>query len=403
MAASAPGPALVNRLASFRVTYLAIVAFVLLSVVTILGAEAGLEAYFKVSIAEAIRVDASTGSIADQIQNRVADAIQRSPWTQIGGVRVDAIVIGADNTSLYALGRTPLPPPFPDPFLEARRILPATADVFVSVPLDALLPSAIIVTYGAALIWGLFLYQGHVARREQQQIDTAIEARDETARRAERIGIELEQVRDRLALVEPSERAHHEEIRALQRERADLQSKLADLADREAELQHSAARTTELDQERNALEDLLEEAVDDMNERESEIESLRARLKRAEKSAPAAGGKARGTDPLGKRLRTLYKNVSVDEHALQDIVRLRDEAMKLRAEEGIKKLDDSPDTASIRRKVGGLPPQLSIFELGFAGKGRIYYTRGEGQRFRILSIGAKNSQKTDLEYLSRLS
>ena len=58
--------------------------------------------------------------------------------------------------------------------------------------------------------------------------------------------------------------------------------------------------------------------------------------------------------------------------------------------------------ASIRRKVGGLPPQLSIYELGFAGKGRIYYTRGRNLRYRLLLIGAKNSQKTDLEYLSRL-
>ena len=403
MADSAPGPALVNRLASFRVTYLAIVGFVFLSVVSILGAEAGLEAYFQAAITEAIRVDPAAGSIAEQIQNRVADAIQLSPWTRIGGVRVDAIVIGADNTSLYALGRTPLPPPFPDPFLEARRILPATADVFVSVPLDALLPSAIIVAYGAALIWGLFQYHGHVARREQQQIDTAVAARDDTARRAERIGAELEQVRDRLTLVEPSERAHNEEIHALQRERADLQSKLANLADREAELREGAARTTELDEERNALEDLLEEAVEDLSQRESEIQSLQARLKRAEKAAPTSGGKGRATEHLAKRLRTLYKNVSVDDHALQDIVRLRDEAMKLRAEEGIKKLDASPDTAGTRRKVGGLPPQLSIFELGFAGKGRIYYTRGEGQQFRILAIGAKNSQKTDLEYLSRLS
>jgi hypothetical protein len=46
---------------------------------------------------------------------------------------------------------------------------------------------------------------------------------------------------------------------------------------------------------------------------------------------------------------------------------------------------------------------LAIFELGFAGKGRIYYQRGEVRRYRILTIGAKNSQKTDLEYLSRLS
>lgn len=403
MADSEPGPTLVDRLASFRVTYLAIVGFVLLSVVSILGAEAGLEAYFEAAIAEAIQVDASAGSIAEAIQDRVANAIQRSPWTRYGGVRVDAIVIGADNTSLYALGRTPLPPAFPDPFLEARRILPATADVFVSVPLDALLPSAIIATYGAALIWGLFLYQARVARLELQQIDAAVAVRDETARRAERIQAELERVRERLSVVEPSERAHYKEIDGLQRERGDLQRKLADLEDREAELRARAARTTELDEERHALEDLLEEAVEDMNQRESEIHSLQAKLKRAEKSAPTVAGKARATEQLAKRMRTLYKNVSIDEHALQNIVSLRDEAMKLRAEEGIKKLDDNPDTAGIRRKVGGLPPHLSIFELGFAGKGRIYYTRGETQRYRVLAIGAKNSQNADLEYLSRLS
>ena len=63
---------------------------------------------------------------------------------------------------------------------------------------------------------------------------------------------------------------------------------------------------------------------------------------------------------------------------------------------------DEPDTAAVRRKVGGLPPHLSIFELGFAGKGRIYYTKGEVRRFRVLAVGAKNSQKADLEYLSRL-
>jgi hypothetical protein len=40
--------------------------------------------------------------------------------------------------------------------------------------------------------------------------------------------------------------------------------------------------------------------------------------------------------------------------------------------------------------------------LGFAGKGRIYYTVGRQRRFRVLAVGAKNSQKTDLEYLSRL-
>ncbi len=56
----------------------------------------------------------------------------------------------------------------------------------------------------------------------------------------------------------------------------------------------------------------------------------------------------------------------------------------------------------MRRKVGGLPNHLTIFELGFAGKGRIYYTRGETRAYRVLAVGGKASQKIDLEYLSRL-
>ena len=68
----------------------------------------------------------------------------------------------------------------------------------------------------------------------------------------------------------------------------------------------------------------------------------------------------------------------------------------------LKRLSDEPEQTIVRRKLGGLPPHLSIFELAFAGKGRIYYTRGKARRFRILSIGAKNTQKADLDYLARL-
>ena len=99
----------------------------------------------------------------------------------------------------------------------------------------------------------------------------------------------------------------------------------------------------------------------------------------------------------------LYKNVEVDDRAVSDLAALGDATLRLRAEEGIKRLSDESEHAAVRRKVGGLPPQLAIFELGFAGKGRIYYTKGRQHRFRILAIGGKASQKADMEYLSRLS
>ena len=75
----------------------------------------------------------------------------------------------------------------------------------------------------------------------------------------------------------------------------------------------------------------------------------------------------------------------------------------LRIRESLKKLDDDPGSAGTRRKVGGLPAGQSIFELGVAGKGRIYYAKGRQRRFRVLAVGGKASQKPDLEYLSRVS
>ena len=124
-------------------------------------------------------------------------------------------------------------------------------------------------------------------------------------------------------------------------------------------------------------------------------------LKRAARGG--GGSRARESDLLSRRLRTLYKTLEIDDRAIDDLIALRDETMKLKAEENIKRLADDADNVAVRRKVGGLPPHLSIFELGFAGKGRIYYTKGKQRRFRVVCVGAKNTQKTDLEYLSRLS
>ena len=116
----------------------------------------------------------------------------------------------------------------------------------------------------------------------------------------------------------------------------------------------------------------------------------------------AASSRGRESEILTRRLRVLYKSLEIDDRAVEDLVALRDESMKLKAEESLKRLADESDNVAVRRKVGGLPPYLSIFELGYAGKGRIYYTKGRTRRFRVLTIGAKNTQKTDLEYLSRL-
>ena len=397
------GATTLDRLASFRVTYAAIFAYVLLCVASVMGADALLSNHFERAVATAIRVRPTVGPVVPQIQEQVSRAVHDSIWVKIGRVRVNAFVLGADATPLYLGMRSMPPPPSSDPnrwLEEAARVLPASADVVVSVPLDSVLAVAILVIYGTVLVQGLFLYNRAVARREEARITAAIEARDSSAGRAGAIQGELDRVRQRLREVEPSEQAHAQEIHALDKERTALRRKLDDLTERQTELRVSASRATELEDESRALEELLDEAMEDLGQKEETIQSLQDRLKRASRSAPSSRGRA--AEQLARRMRTLYKNLEIDDRAIQDLVALRDETMKLKAEEGVKRLVEDPESATVRRKVGGLPPQLSIFELGFAGKGRIYYTRGRQHRYRVLAIGAKNTQKTDLEYLSRL-
>ena len=159
----------------------------------------------------------------------------------------------------------------------------------------------------------------------------------------------------------------------------------------------------DLSEDVRALEDLLEEATGDLDSKDSEIGRLEKSLQKASKASDrAASSKARAADLIARRFRTLYKSIEIDDRAIDDINSLGDETLRLKAEESVKRLAEEADNVAIRRKVGGLPAYVQVFELGFAGKGRIYYTRGVSRRFRILCVGAKNTQQQDLDFLSRL-
>jgi len=393
-------------LASFRFTYAAIVAFVVLYVYSVKGAERFLHIRFQHAVEAAAQADWHEGSVVSQIRRQVGRAVRDSAWVRPGGVQVTAIVLGKDGSPLYVPGLAVPPADSADPAAHAReaeRVLPPSIDVTVAVPHNSLVANALLVGYGAALLTGLYLYQRAVAQRQQALLAEAMSARDATLARAGDIERELEGVRQRLSEVGTAENEHAREIEGLRSERASLLEKLDALARRESELlSQQSSGAPELQAEHQALEELLDEALTDLRSKDEEIESLQSRLRRASKDAAAAvGARSRESDHLGRRLRTLYKNLEVDDRALSDLVGLRDEGMQLKAEELLKRLSDDVETAGARRKVGGLPAGMPVFELGFAGKGRIYYTHGSQRRLRILCVGAKNSQKTDLEYLSR--
>ena len=389
---------------SFRlIAFGSIFVFLLLYVFSVAGAENLLDTHFREQLELAVAAPDGLRPVSVEIQEEINSRILHSPWVRVGGVNVSVIVLGRDGSYLYVGGRVVQPPPSVEDVAatrrEAQRLLPATGEAVVSVPHNTVLSNALLLFYAGLLLQGLFVYNRYANRRNNRQLEQALRVRDEAAERAAAIQAELEEVRHHLSSVEPAEREHAEEIRVLQHERQILQRKLSGLAAREEELRGKAAQAVELDQERQALEDLLEEASSDITSRDEEIGELQSSLKRASRGAKS---KSREGEQLAKRLRALYPTIEIEEKALQDLIALRDESMKLKAEQAIRRLDGEADNVAVRRKVGGLPNHLSIFELGFAGKGRIYYTRGRQRRFRLLAIGAKNSQNQDMDYLSRL-
>ena len=89
-----------DHIAAFRFIYVGIFAFLALSVVTLEVTESLLQGHFRRVVAEAVQVSPADGPIVPQIQDQLAEALA-SPWVRLAGVRVNALVLGAD-------GRTPI-------------------------------------------------------------------------------------------------------------------------------------------------------------------------------------------------------------------------------------------------------------------------------------------------------
>jgi hypothetical protein len=399
---------LTARLYSFRFTYGAIALFILCYIFTIRSLETYLHGYFTELTATSIEITDLTSPVAQRIRFNIEAYKRNTLWTFLGGVEVSTTVIGRDGYSLiYVAGQTATAPPerhvLANILAEAERLLPATAYVSVSIPHNSLLANTILIIYATLTMQALWIRNRSLARRQRHLLEQSIQQREASEYRTRTIQSELDQVRGQFLSIEPSEPENLVEIHHLREERKGLEDKLAALESRELELHETAARNSELGQEIIALEELLEEASEDLASRQAVIQDLEKTVKRASRGAANQGSvRARESEVLTRRYTVLYKNLEIDERAIQDIVALRDDAMKLQCEEKLKRLNDEADNVAVRRKVGGIPPHLTIFEIGFAGKGRLYYMKGRQRRFRVLNVGAKNTQNASIEYLRKL-
>jgi len=399
---------ILERLYTFRFTFVAIFCFLILYTLTIRVLEGYLHDYYKDLTQSVMNETDFTRPIATQIQFRLDSYLKNSTWTSLGGVDVSPIILGRDGSTLiYVAGKPPALPPEryvqSDILAEAERLLPATAFLSVSVPHNSVVANIILLFYAGLTMQVLWLRNLTTSRRQRRELESAVQMREHSEQRTRSIEAELDQMRQQLHSIEPTEPEHISEVGELRQERKGLEEKLAALELRELELRESAAKASALGQEIGALEDLLEEASEDLAARDTAIRDLEKSLKRASKNAAnAESSRVRESETLSRRFGALYRNLEIDDRALQDFVALRDEGMKLQCEEKLKRLNDEADNVSVRRKVGGIPPHLTVFEMGFAGKGRLYYMKGAQRRFRVLNIGAKNTQNAAIEYLRKL-
>ena len=238
----------------------------------------------------------------------------------------------------------------------------------------------ILLPYLAASLWTLH-------RHYRLSLQRARDAAAEDARRIE-------------ALSE-KEAAHQERLAELGREREELMSGF-DRIKRSLEQEKAKALKNEdlMIEEIVGLEEKLRKNLARQEEQKEEIAGLKEQIHQFEQNK-GKGGASRKDSMLGKRLRALYKNITVHDRAVDGFAALSEE-LRIKSEEVIHQLNEDPSLVTIKRKVFGKKGRQTVLEVVFGYKGRLYFRKAGDGRIEVLIIGTKNSQQKDLEFLNNL-
>jgi len=151
-----------------------------------------------------------------------------------------------------------------------------------------------------------------------------------------------------------------------------------------------------------ALEENIDENIALQKEKQEEINALKEKIKLFEKERRKENKqKTNSYNTVRKRLKTLYKNISVNKRAINGFLDLTDD-MKIKGEEIIHKLNEDQDLVLVKRKVFGKKGRATVHEVIFAYKGRLYLRKKKDSQVEILAIGTKNTQVKDLEFLDNI-
>ncbi len=322
------------------------------------------------------------------VQENVERYLERFPWGRAGvSVRVGVQTSGGRSVYPAAFEEEKAPAEGLDPLRVAQenfRLLEEGLRVAAEARLEHNRPlsNAVLALYVAAALAVLFAHYRRAARRSRSE-------EEERRRETERLAVLQAETSARLAAVEREREALAAETRALE-ERA------------RSERLRAARNEDDFIREIEALEAKLAEHLARQEKQQEEIEALKetlAGLDREQRREEKARLKAE--EAIRRRLATLYKNLTVNERAVQGMAELTDD-LRLKAEEVIHQLNAAPDLVSVKRKVFGKKNRETVLEVVFAYKGRLYFRRGPDRRVEVLAIGTKNSQERELEFLASL-
>ena len=196
---------------------------------------------------------------------------------------------------------------------------------------------------------------------------------------------------------------HSDNLKALMKDKKNLISEIKKIKKQlKKDTVKARKNEDEMIKEIVALEDKINNKFNMLNERQEEIDALKEKIKLFEKEGrKESKQKTKAYNSVRKRLKTLYKNISIDKKAIIGFLDLTED-MKIKSEEIIHKLNENPKIVPIKRKVFSKKGRATVQEVIFSYNGRLYFRATKNSRIEILTIGTKNTQIKDLEYLDKV-
>ncbi len=361
-----------------------------LYIITVLSIERHLKSRYANEIEDIYTGDTSplfNGSIGlKDAVNKNIDRYLQSKIMIVWGVKINISVTTKHNTILYPAffegeEGSLLPPDPMQVAAENYKLMNEGLVLNVDVVLDhnTLLSNAILAFYICIFVLVLSSYYRAGIKKFRQEDSEKSKA---------------------ITRLEKQEKNHTKKLKTIVRDKKNLTSEIKKIKKKLEDEKIKANKTEdEMIKEIITLEDKFDKNIALQNEKQKEIDTLKEKIVLFEgERKNEKRQKVKMLNSIRKRFKALYKNLFINERAISGYIELTDD-MKIKGEEIIHKLNEDPKFVPIKRKVFKKKGRGTVQEVIFSYNGRLYFRQTKNNRIEVLTIGTKNTQTKDLEFL----